>query len=87
MGPSGRAGPPGASQGGPGVGPLRRTGMVLAIEPMSSLGSDKIRTLDDLWTVVTVDGTRAAHFEHTVAVTESSPMVLTVAAEGVASPT
>ncbi len=73
--------------GEPGVGPLLRTGMVLAIEPMISLGSDKIRTLDDRWTVVTADGTRSAHFEHTVAVTESSPRVLTVAAEGVASPT
>ena len=73
--------------GQPGVGPLLRAGMVLAIEPMISLGSDQIRTLDDRWTVVTADGTRAAHFEHTVAVTESSPRVLTVAAEGVVSPT
>lgn len=73
--------------GQPGVGPLLRAGMVLAIEPMISLGSDQIRTLDDRWTVVTADGTRAAHFEHTVAVTESSPRVLTVAAEGVASAT
>ena len=73
--------------GQPGVGPLLRAGMVLAIEPMISLGSDQIRTLDDRWTVVTADGARSAHFEHTVAVTESSPRVLTVAAEGVASPT
>ena len=73
--------------GKPGVGPLLRAGMVLAIEPMISLGSDQIRTLDDRWTVVTADGARSAHFEHTVAVTESSPSVLTVAAEGVVSPT
>ncbi len=73
--------------GKPGLGPSLRAGMVLAIEPMISLGSDQIRTLDDLWTVVTADGARAAHFEHTVAVTASSPRVLTVAAEGVVSPT
>ncbi|GMR13248.1 MAG: type I methionyl aminopeptidase [Gemmatimonadota bacterium] len=69
-----------------GVGPLLRAGMVLAIEPMISRGSDQIRTLDDRWTVVTADGTRSAHFEHTVAVTASSPRVLTVATEGVGSP-
>jgi methionyl aminopeptidase len=48
-----------------GSGPLLREGMVLAIEPMLSLGSPLIRTLDDRWTVVTQDGTRTAHFEHT----------------------
>lgn len=63
--------------GRPGQGPELRAGMVLAIEPMLSLGSDRIRTLDDRWTVVTQDGSRAAHFEHTVAVTEEGPRILT----------
>lgn len=60
-----------------GHGPLLRAGMVLAIEPMIALGTDQIRTLDDGWTVVTADGSRSAHFEHTVAVTESGPRILT----------
>lgn len=60
-----------------GYGPLLREGMVVAIEPMISLGTDQIRTLEDGWTVVTADGTRAAHFEHTVAITGEGPRVLT----------
>jgi methionyl aminopeptidase len=60
-----------------GYGPRLREGMVIAIEPMLSLGSDQIRTLDDHWTVVTTDGSRSAHFEHTVAVTAEGPRVLT----------
>ncbi len=63
--------------GRPGQGPELRPGMVLAIEPMLSLGSDRIRTLEDRWTVVTADGTRSAHFEHTVAIMEDGPKVLT----------
>ncbi len=63
--------------GRPGYGPPLRAGMVLAIEPMLSLGTDRIRTLDDRWTVVTADGSRSAHFEHTVAVTETGPRILT----------
>jgi methionyl aminopeptidase len=51
--------------------------MVLAIEPMLSAGSSTIRTLDDRWTVVTSDGSRSAHFEHTVAITPEGPRVLT----------
>ena len=62
-----------------GYGPLLRTGMVLAIEPMLSVGSAVIRTLDDRWTVVTADGSRSAHFEHTVAITPDGPRVLTIA--------
>ena len=65
--------------GRPGVGPLLREGMVLAIEPMLALGTENIRTLEDRWTVVTQDGTRSAHFEHTVAVTANGPRILTVA--------
>jgi methionyl aminopeptidase len=66
-----------------GYGPLLRAGMVLAIEPMLSAGSSTIRTLEDRWTVVTTDGSRSAHFEHTIAVTADGPRVLT-AAEGAA---
>lgn len=62
-----------------GYGPLLREGMVLAIEPMLSAGSDMIRTLDDRWTVVTADRARSAHFEHTVAVTAEGPRILTAA--------
>jgi methionyl aminopeptidase len=60
-----------------GYGPLLRSGMVLAIEPMLSAGASTIRTLEDRWTVVTTDGSRSAHFEHTVAVTPDGPRVLT----------
>jgi methionyl aminopeptidase len=55
-----------------------REGMVLAIEPMLNAGKRTTRVLADGWTVVTGDGSRSAHFEHTVAVTESGPEVLTV---------
>jgi len=51
--------------------------MTLAIEPMINLGTYGVRTLDDGWTVVTTDGKRSAHFEHTVVVTENGPEVLT----------
>lgn len=62
-----------------GHGPLLRPGMVIAIEPMISAGTPNIRTLDDGWTIVTADGTLSAHFEHTVAVTEEGPRILTAA--------
>ncbi len=62
-----------------GYGPLLREGMVLAIEPMLSAGTDVVKTLDDRWTVVTADGARSAHFEHTVAITAGGPRILTVA--------
>jgi methionyl aminopeptidase len=64
--------------GPPGQGPLLETGMVLAIEPMVNVGGWKTKTLDDGWTVVTLDGSLSAHFEHTVAVTDNGPDVLTV---------
>src|SRR3989441_7679469 len=51
--------------------------MVLAIEPMVTMGSWEVRILDDGWTAVTRDGSLAAHFEHTIAITEDSPEVLT----------
>lgn len=63
--------------GRPGQGPQLREGLVLAIEPMISGGAERTRTLDDRWTVVTADGSRAAHFEHTVAITADGPRVLT----------
>jgi methionyl aminopeptidase len=59
--------------GRPGTGPPLRAGMVLAIEPMISAGTHRIRTLHDRWTVVVADGARSAHFEHTVAVTAGGP--------------
>ncbi|MDO9280370.1 MAG: type I methionyl aminopeptidase [Pseudomonadota bacterium] len=60
-----------------GTGPLLKAGMVLALEPMITLGSPRTRILKDEWTVVTEDGSRAAHFEHTVAITPSGPEILT----------
>jgi methionyl aminopeptidase len=63
--------------GDPQRGPVLRKGMTLAIEPMLTLGTDRTRELSDGWTVVTADGTWAAHFEHTVAITEGEPIVLT----------
>ncbi|HXY31641.1 MAG TPA: type I methionyl aminopeptidase [Gemmatimonadaceae bacterium] len=52
-------------------------GLTIAIEPMVNVGSPRTRTLPDRWTIVTVDGSRSAHFEHTVAITENGPRVLT----------
>ncbi|MGI6655899.1 MAG: type I methionyl aminopeptidase [Desulfobulbus sp.] len=54
-------------------------GMTLAIEPMVNLGTERVNTLKDGWTVVTADGKPSAHFEHTVAVTNDGPLVLSVA--------
>ncbi|MBW8769941.1 MAG: methionyl aminopeptidase [Gemmatimonadetes bacterium] len=54
-------------------------GLTLAIEPMVNIGGPTTRTLPDKWTIVTVDGSRSAHFEHTVAITESGHRVLTAA--------
>jgi methionyl aminopeptidase len=67
------------NEGAPGRGPVLAPGSVLAIEPMLTLGTGKTRVLDDEWTVTTADGSRAAHWEHTVAVTESGPRILTLA--------
>jgi methionyl aminopeptidase len=63
--------------GSPGRGPELKPGLVIAVEPMVMLGSHETRVLADEWTVVTEDGSLAAHFEHTIAVTESGPEVLT----------
>jgi methionyl aminopeptidase len=63
--------------GSPRRGPRLLEGMTLAIEPMITIGSPVTRTLADKWTVVTADGTLAAHFEHTVAITTAGPRILT----------
>ena len=64
--------------GPPGRGPLLKNGMVLAIEPMINLGTPEVEVLADDWTVVTADGKISAHFEHTVAVTDGEPLILTL---------
>jgi len=63
--------------GQPRTGSRLRAGMTLALEPMVIAGDWKTRTLDDGWTVVSIDGALSAHFEHTVAVTEDEPEILT----------
>jgi methionyl aminopeptidase len=63
--------------GKPGKGPRLKAGMALAIEPMLTGGSATTVELDDGWTVITADGSRAAHWEHTVAITNDGPWVLT----------
>jgi methionyl aminopeptidase len=68
--------------GRPGRGLRLRTGMALAIEPMVTLGGAETVLLDDGWTVTTADGSWAAHFEHTVAITADGPWVLTAEDDG-----
>ncbi|MBO2518229.1 type I methionyl aminopeptidase [Limnochorda sp.] len=63
--------------GPPGRGPRIKPGMCLAIEPMVTMGKHHVRILDDQWTAVTVDGSLAAHFEHTIIVTPDGPEILT----------
>ncbi len=60
-----------------GKGPRLQEGMVLAIEPMVNMGRYQVKTLSDDWTVVTLDGKKSAHYEHTIAVTEDEPIILT----------
>lgn len=69
--------PPVPNYGTAGTGVRLEPGLVLAIEPMVTLGDWKVRVLPDGWTVVTQDGSMAAHFEHSIAVTEEGPLVLT----------
>jgi methionyl aminopeptidase len=64
--------------GEPGRGPLLQKGMTLAIEPMINVGGPEIVIADDKWSILTADGTLSAHFEHTVAVTEEGPRILTL---------
>jgi methionyl aminopeptidase len=65
--------------GSPSDGPVLKAGMVVAIEPMVNMGTYEVRTLPDGWTVVTTDGQPSAHFEHTVAITDKGPDILTLA--------
>jgi methionyl aminopeptidase len=76
--------PPVPNYGRPGRGPRLVAGMALAIEPMVMVGGSDTVLLDDDWTVVTADGSWAAHFEHTVALTPEGPWVLTASDGGTA---
>tara|TARA_A100001037_G_scaffold251520_1_gene235081 strand:+ start:10468 stop:11271 length:804 start_codon:yes stop_codon:yes gene_type:complete len=64
--------------GKPGRGIILKAGMCIAIEPMFNLGTDETLLLDDQWTVVTADGSVSSHFEHTIAITEDGPEILTI---------
>jgi methionyl aminopeptidase len=64
--------------GQPGRGPLLRPGMTIALEPMVLMGTHKTRVMPDQWTVIAADGSLTAHFEHSVAITEGDPLVLTL---------
>ena len=68
--------------GRPGTGPVLKEGWVLAIEPMVNEGSFEVKVLSDGWTVKTRDGKASSHFEHSIAVTEDGPRVLTAAEDG-----
>jgi methionyl aminopeptidase len=72
--------PPVPNYGAAGTGPVLKAGMVLALEPMVNIGGHEVQASADCWSVVTRDGSLSAHFEHTVAVTDSGPEVLTAAA-------
>ncbi|MGE0545059.1 MAG: type I methionyl aminopeptidase [Dehalococcoidia bacterium] len=65
------------NHGTPGTGRRLKPGMVIAIEPMATLGGDESFCADDGWTVSTSDGSLASHFEHTVAITKNGPLILT----------
>jgi len=71
-------GPQVPNYGSAGSGVLLRPGMTIAIEPMVLVGTEETRVLPDQWTVVSADGSLTAHFEHSVAVTEGDPLILTV---------
>ncbi|MFQ5848117.1 MAG: type I methionyl aminopeptidase [Candidatus Methylomirabilales bacterium] len=68
--------------GPPGHGPLLKPGMVLAIEPMVNAGTHEVAILEDRWTAVSQDRSLSAHFEHTVAITEKGPEILTLSGSG-----
>jgi methionyl aminopeptidase len=71
-------GPQVPNYGKPGTGQPLRPGMTIALEPMVLIGTHATRVLSDQWTVVSADGSLTAHFEHSVAVTEGDPLILTV---------
>ena len=64
--------------GTPGRGVRLIPGMTIAIEPMVNVGDYKVKVLSDEWTTVTADGSLAAHFEHTVAITSDGPRIMTI---------
>jgi methionyl aminopeptidase len=66
--------------GEPGRGPLLAEGMTFAIEPMITAGGPDVLVHDDEWSISTSDGSLAAHFEHTVAITDAGPQILTATA-------
>jgi methionyl aminopeptidase len=61
----------------PNRGPKLRAGMTIAIEPMINMGTPRVRVLDDDWTAVTIDGKPSAHYEHSIAITDDGPIILT----------
>ena len=63
--------------GQPGAGLVLKTGLTIALEPMVNLGDWRTKVLEDGWTVVTLDGSWSAHFEHTIAIMDSEPLILT----------
>jgi methionyl aminopeptidase len=66
------------NEGAPGVGEKLEPGLVIAVEPMLNVGGPEIKTSSDGYTILTKDGSRSAHFEHTVAITEKGPIILTL---------
>jgi methionyl aminopeptidase len=66
----------------PGTGPILKNGMTLALEPMLNTGGSPTRVAKDRWTVLTADGSLSAHFEHTIAINDSEPEVLTRVVDG-----
>jgi methionyl aminopeptidase len=61
------------------TGPWLQSGMTIAIEPMATLGTDRVYMSEDGWTILTYDGSRSAHFEHTVLITDTGAEILTQA--------
>ena len=70
-------GPQVPNYGLPGRGMLLRVGMTIAIEPMLLVGTAQTRVMPDQWTVCSADGSLTAHYEHSVAITENGPLILT----------
>ena len=75
-------GPQVPNYGTPGKGMLLKAGMTIALEPMVLVGTNQTKVTPDEWTVVSLNGLNTAHFEHSVAITEDGPMILTVLADG-----
>jgi len=65
-----------------GTGPVLKNGMTLALEPMLNTGGSSTRVAKDRWTVLTADGSLSAHFEHTIAISDDEPEVLTRVVDG-----